>query len=153
MRRTLLLSLALLLAAPATFAQSGAQSPAQPPHAWLFGTWTGGLFPPPPSISSQACFSQPVVIFTRDLVLRATLTQQTLAQREIETVRNTAQGAEFRFTTTGVLPPMFGGDASGRVGFGCDSPDLLRVQRRGENEITFPGCSEFPYPLVRCHTH
>jgi hypothetical protein len=24
------------------------------------------------------------------------------------------------------------------------------VQRRGENEISFPGCPEFPYPLVRC---
>jgi len=36
------------------------------------------------------------------------------------------------------------------VGFGCPSPDVLHVQRRGENEISFPGCNDFPYPLVRC---
>jgi hypothetical protein len=36
------------------------------------------------------------------------------------------------------------------VGFGCISPDVLRVQRRTENEITFPDCKDFPYPLVRC---
>ena len=39
---------------------------------------------------------------------------------------------------------------AGEVGFGCEDPDLLHVQRRGENEISFPGCPEFPYPLVRC---
>jgi hypothetical protein len=147
MRRSLLLSLAsLLLAANAAVAQA----PAQPPHAWLFGTWTGGIFPPPPNASPQACFSQPVVIFTRDLVMRATLTEQTLSQREIETVRSSPSGAEFRFAVTGVAP-VFGG-AGPRTGFGCDSPDVLHVQRRGENEIAFPGCADFPYPLVRCHT-
>ena len=35
-------------------------------------------------------------------------------------------------------------------GFGCGSPDLLRVQKRGDDQIAFPHCSEFPYPLVRC---
>lgn len=149
MRRSLLLSLASLLL---TTQISSAQSPAQPPHAWLFGTWIGGLFPPPSNISSQVCFSQPVVIFTRDLVLRATLTEQTLSQREIETARTTPQGAEFRFSTAGTVPRMFGGAAAERIGFGCESPDLLHVQRRGENEISFPGCTEFPYPLVRCQT-
>lgn len=145
MRRTVLLSLAFLLAIP-TYP---AHSQAQPPHAWLFGTWTGGIFPVPSNVSSQACFSQPVVIFTRDLVLRAILTQQTLSQREIETARATPQGTEFRFAVTNAVPRMFGGEP-GRVGFGCDSPDLLVVQRRGENEISFPGCADFPYPLVRC---
>jgi hypothetical protein len=24
------------------------------------------------------------------------------------------------------------------------------VQRRSDNEISFPGCTDFPYPLVRC---
>ena len=70
---------------PAAQAQSGGS--AQPPHAYLFGTWTGGLFPVPANLSPQACLSQPVVIFTRDLVMRATLTEQTLIQREIETAR------------------------------------------------------------------
>ena len=50
---------------------------ALPPHALLFGTWTGGIFPVPPGMSQEACLSQPVVIFTRDLVMRATLTEQT----------------------------------------------------------------------------
>jgi hypothetical protein len=148
MRRAVLFTLACLLAVPAY----PAHSQTLPPHAWLFGTWTGGIFPVPSGMASQACFSQPVVIFTRDLVLRATLTQQTLSQREIETARATPQGTEFRFSVTGAVPRMFGGEAA-RVGFGCESPDVLLVQRRGENEISFPGCADFPYPLVRCQTH
>lgn len=152
MRRSVLLSLAMLLAASPTFAQSpAAPSPAQPPHAWLFGTWTGGIFPASANLAPQACFAQPVVIFTRDLVLRATLTEPTLAQREIETVRATPHGAEFRLAATAAVPRMFGGEA-GRIGFGCESPEVLHVQRRGENEISFPGCADFPYPLVRCQT-
>ena len=57
MRRLLQLSLAaLLLAGPSVpvFAQ------AQAPHAWLFGTWTGGVFPVPEAIPGAACFAQPV---------------------------------------------------------------------------------------------
>ena len=124
-----------------------------PPHSWLFGTWTGGIFPAPNGLSNQACLSQPVVIFTRDLVLRATITEQQLTQREIETVRSSPQGAEFRFAATGSGGSGLLGDGGGRAnGFGCASPDELRVQRRGENEIAFPGCADFPNPLVRCHT-
>jgi hypothetical protein len=147
MRRLLSLGLAgLLLAAPCSaFAQG------QPPHSWLFGTWTGGLFPPPAGASPVACLSQPVVIFTRDLVLRATLTEQELSQRVIETARSSPAGAEFRFAVTGTVPRVFGGSTA-RLGFGCESQDVLHVQRRGENEIAFPGCADFPYPLVRCHT-
>ncbi len=151
MRRTLLLSLAaLLLAAPAT---TFGQEAGQPPHAWLFGTWTGGIFPAPARMSPQACFSQPVVIFTRDLVMRATLTEQRLIQREVETARASPQGAEFRFAATRAAPGLLGGAPVGAVGFGCESPDVLHVQRRGENEISFPGCADFPNPLVRCQTH
>lgn len=146
MRRFVLLSLALLLAIPPNLAHSQAE----PPHAWLFGTWTGGLFPVPSRISTQACFSQPVVIFTRDLVMRATLTQATMVQRQIQTARAIPSGAEFRFSAPAETPRMFGGD-SPRVGFGCETPDMLTVQHRGENEISFPGCGDFPYPLVRCH--
>ena len=36
---------------------------------------------------------------------------------------------------------------------GCASgPDVLRVERRGPDEIAFPGCGEFPSPLKRCTT-
>ena len=157
MRRSAQLAavLSLALAAPLGGASAAkAQDPSLPPHAWLFGTWTGGIFPVPSGYSNQACLSQPVVIFTRDLVLRATLTEQELTQREIETARNSSQGAEFRFA---VAP---GGGSGGLLdngtghanGFGCSSPDELHVQRRGENEITFPGCTDFPNPLVRCQT-
>ena len=38
------------------------------------------------------------------------------------------------------------------VGFGCTDANTLRVERRGENEIVFPNCSEFPSPLKRCTT-
>jgi hypothetical protein len=126
-----------------------------PPHAWLFGAWTGGLFPPPSTLGAQECLAMPVVIFTRDIVMRAVITDQLYVQRLVETARVTPEGAEFRFAAP---PPTasagpFGlsqGGASNDVGFGCISPDVLRVQRRTENEITFPGCSDFPYPLVRC---
>ena len=71
------LSLALA-ASPGGASAATTQDPSLPPHAWLFGTWTGGIFPAPSGLSNQACLSQPVVIFTRDLVLRATLTEQEL---------------------------------------------------------------------------
>ena len=126
-----------------------------PPHAWLFGSWTGGLFPPPSAIGAQECLSMPVVIFTRDIVMRAVITDETYTQRLVETARVTAEGVEFRFTSA--APPAaqgpFGlssGAGPAAAGFGCSSPDVLRVQRRTENEISFPGCSDFPYPLVRC---
>ena len=137
--------LAVLLALPVT----EARSQNLPPHAWLFGTWTGGLFPVPERMSSQACFSQPVVIFTRDLVMRATLTQQELTQRLVETARATPGGTEFRFAAAAQLSSMFGA-AQGVVGFGCATPNELTVQRVSENEISFPGCADFAYPLVRC---
>lgn len=136
----------------ASLAPAHAQSPAQPPHSWLFGTWSGGLFPAPSGMSNQACLSQPIVIFTRDLVLRATITEQTLTQREVETVRAIPGGAEFRFAATAGGSTLLGTATGPAAGFGCDGPDVLRVQRRGENEISFPGCADFPNPLVRCQT-
>lgn len=136
-----------------SFGPSLAQQPANaPPHSFLFGTWTGGIFPPPSSMSLQACLGTPVVIFTRDVVMRATLTQQTLTQREIQTARAVPGGIEFRFTTPAIADSSLLGLAGAErlAGFGCESPELLHVQRRGENEIVFPGCAEFPNPLVRC---
>ncbi len=125
-----------------------------PPHAWLFGTWTGGLFPAPETLSAAACLSQPVVIFTRDLVLRATLVEQTLTERIIETANATPTSVEFRFAPGGIDAgaspnPNLPGGAS-QLGFGCQSDNVLHVLRRGPNEISFPGCKDFPNPLVRC---
>lgn len=124
-----------------------------PPHSWLFGAWIGGLFPPPSTISAQECLAQPVVIFTRDLAMRVVISDQYYSQRLVETARATATGVEFRFAPS--APPTsgpfgVGATNSGETGFGCENPDVLHVQRRGENEISFPGCPEFPYPLVRC---
>jgi hypothetical protein len=152
MRRIACLIVTLALSAP-LITPARAQGNL-PPHSWLFGAWIGGLFPPPSSISAQECLALPVVIFTRDIVLRATITDQLYTQRLVETARVTAEGAEFRFvrspeTAAGPfnLAPAAG---TNDVGFGCISPDILRVQRRTENEISFPGCADFPYPLVRC---
>ena len=45
----------------------------------------------------------------------------------------------------------FGGRLPPDIGFGCGgSPDVLRVQRRGPDEIAFPDCADFPSPLKRC---
>ena len=146
-------ALSLALAALPGGASAATQDARQPPHAWLFGTWTGGIFPVPSGLSSQACLSQPVVIFTRDLVLRATLTEQVLTQREIETARSSPQGTEFRFAAASGGGSGLLDSGVGRAnGFGCTSPDELHVQRRGENEIAFPGCADFPNPLIRCQT-
>jgi len=152
MRRTVLRLLAAI-ALMTSLAQAGQAQSSSPPHAWLFGTWTGGLFPAPTNITAEACLAQPVVIFTRDVVLRAVLTDQFYAQRAIETVRTTAKGAEFQFIPApgGSGNPLLGISApSDAVGFGCESSDVLHVERHGQNEITFPGCADFPNPLVRC---
>lgn len=146
----LAITCALLGALPCAL-PGAARAQGAPPHAWLFGTWTGGFFPVPSNISAEACLAQPVVIFTRDLVLRATLVTPTLAQREIETVRATPQGAEFRFTSSApIVSPLLGIGGPAAAGFGCATPDGLTVQRRSDNEILFPGCADFPNPLVRC---
>lgn len=146
---------ALLIAASLPAPRPAAAQGAQPPHAWLFGSWTGGLFPVPGAVRPEACFSQPTVIFTRDVVMRATITSQLFNQRLVATARATSNGTEFRFVAT---TPAAGGSNSllglsapqPQPGFGCESADVLHVVRHGENEITFPGCRDFPYPLVRC---
>jgi hypothetical protein len=148
--------LALLLAAIALPAQ--AQSPALPAHSWLFGTWIGGLYPPPVTLSAQECLAQPVVIFTRDLVLRATFTSDTYTQRRVETVRVIPTGAEFRLVEPLASTPagnaLFGDEAPAPlIGFGCETANILHVKRITETEISFPHCSDFPYPLIRCPSH
>ena len=142
---------------PRAHAPQGA-TPARggPPHAFLFGSWTGGLFPVPAgSLTAASCLATPTVIFTRDIVLRATVTDPVYLQRQIETVRTSPRGAEFRFISQGGGPAAstLGIEPAGSSGFGCDDPDVLHVERRSENEIAFTGCADFPNPLVRCPSH
>ena len=151
MRRfAILLTAILLLLAPAP--PRARAAPQLPPHAWLFGAWTGGLFPAPAQLTALACLAHPTVIFTQDLVLRATLTDFAYIQRQVETVRGAGQGVEFRLI--GATQPAAGAGLLGAAipapGFGCESPDALHVQRHSENEISFPGCADFPNPLIRC---
>ena len=130
-----------------------AQSSTGVPQAFLLGSWTGGLFPPPGMVSAEQCLMQPTVIFTRDLVLRASLIDQFYVQRLIETARGTGNGIEFRFsaaTAAAAASAAPGLGASVGTGFGCGDPDVLHVQRISPNEVRFPGCRDFPFPLIRC---
>ena len=154
MRRIAHLTATLALAALALAPLPAHAQSNLPPQAWLFGAWTGGLFPPPSNLGSQECLAQPVVIFTRDIVMRAVITDTQYTQRVVETARITGDGVEFRFAPPVAQAPdsPFGlpGQGSTTAGFGCPSADVLQVQRHSDNEITFPGCTDFPYPLVRC---
>ena len=49
------------------------------------------MFPPPVTLSTQECLAQPMVIFTRDVVMRAVMTTPAYAQRLIDTARATDQ--------------------------------------------------------------
>ena len=147
---------ALLAASPALLL-GAAPRPARraPPQAWLFGEWIGGLYPPPSTISAQECLAQPMVIFTRDIVMRAVITDQLYTQRLVETARVTAarRGVPLRPVAAGEPARPIRADTRqrpARSASAAKNPDVLHVQRRGENEISFPGCAEFPYPLVRC---
>ena len=137
-------------------ALGGLGSPAYaqaPPHAWLFGSWTGGSFPISGVVQAEACLSQPVVIFTADIVLRTTIADPVYIQRSIASARAMAGGTEFRFQPpsqpvgAGMLGAPGGG---GAVGFGCPDPNWLGVKKLGENIIEFPGCTDYPFPLRRC---
>ncbi|MES2712228.1 MAG: hypothetical protein V4653_11640 [Pseudomonadota bacterium] len=137
-------ALALPLLAGGAVAQTGAT-----PHEWLYGSWTGGLFPANDT-TSAACFAQPTVIFTRDVVMRTGIIDVGYRQRAIETVAGAANGVEFR-----LVPAAPSGTLSSRlppdIGFNCaGNPNTLTVERRGPNEIAFPGCTDFPLTLRRC---
>jgi hypothetical protein len=142
MRRFLTLaSLALALAVPGAVAQQ-----ASAPHEWLFGAWTGGAFPPADN-SNPRCLGQPTVLFTRDVVMRATPFDFAYRQRLIETVAARENGVEFRLTPV----PVPGGRVPADFAFGCQGgPDVLLVERRGADEIVLPNCEEMPFPLRRC---
>lgn len=129
---------------------------AAPPHAWLFGEWTGGLFPAPPHPTAESCRAHPTVVFMQDVVLRATLTDVSYVQRVVATARNAGERTDFTFAA---LPPaasgtdpLTGQPVAAAGGFGCAGPDELHVERRNANVIVFPGCADFPNPLVRCPT-
>ncbi len=141
-------ALRLILAAPVLATPALAQAQAVP-HAWLFGSWTGGMYPAADTIGPR-CTAQPTVIFTRDVVLRSGLLDPAYRQRIIETVVTRDDGATFRFSP--VVPP--GGGAARLppdIAFGCPAgPDVLEVRRIGPDEIFFPDCRDFPSPLRRC---
>ena len=127
------------------------QQQQQPPQTFLLGEWTGGLFPPPTVISASQCLAQPTVIFTQDAVMRASFTEEFYTQRLVETVRGTGNGVVFRFSAASPSQsPSLTGLGGVDPGFGCDSPDELHVERMGPNQISFPNCKDFPFPLVRC---
>lgn len=136
-----------------------AQSAGGYPHGFLFGAWVGGIFPAPTTLNARECQANPTLIFTKDVVLRANPFDAAYSQSLVETVRDTGGGVEFRLVRVGAAPASARGpfstgpDLAAGHDFGCGSPTILRVQRRGENEISFPGCTEFPYPLVRCPGH
>jgi hypothetical protein len=158
MRHTVIRLVTLAIGMVALSFPGVAQSQKELPHAWLFGAWIGGLYPPPVTLSTQECLAEPVVIFTRDLVLRSTITSETYVQRRIDTALATANGTEIHLIhPLGATPAgaaVFGdqGDPA-PIGFGCETQDVLHVQRVGTNEISFPHCTEFPYPLIRCVPH
>ena len=159
MRRWLAILCALLPAAGAHAQTSatpapGAGQPSPPaaaaPHDFLMGAWTGGLFPAADN-QGAACFGQPTVVFTRDVVIRVSLLDVAYRQRLVETAQATPDGVEFRLVPAQASVPAVGGRLPPDVGFGCgDDPNALRVVRTGPDEITFPNCAEFPSPLRRC---
>jgi hypothetical protein len=145
MRRAMLLAATML-----ALGGSGMAQQAGPPHAWVFGSWTGGIFPAGET-DGPRCTGQPVVIFTRDVVLRASPLDVVYRQRLVETVTAEPEALEFRFTPVQPQSTPFGMRLPPDSGFGCPGgPNALRVERRGPNEIVFPNCAEFPSPLRRC---
>lgn len=147
------IGMALLLALLGSTSATHSQPTGAPPQAFLLGAWTGGLFPAPSALSAQQCLAQPSVIFTRDVVMRATYTDAFYVQRLIETARGTGNGIDFQFSPSAAqaAAPGLSGFTGGNVtGFGCENTDVLHVQRITANQIRFPGCTDFPFPLVRC---
>lgn len=166
--RVLLLALALSLPAavaeaqpapapaPQSTAQPAPQSTAQParqgpPHAWAMGVWTGGVFPAGDT-EGPACYANATVIVLRDVVLRVSSLDVAYRQRLIETVATTPTGQlEFRLVPPAPVGSAFGARIPPDIGFSCEGgPNILRIERQGPNEISFPDCREFPSPLKRC---
>ena len=137
MRRIACLIVTLALAALSTVPARAQGN--LPPHSWLFGAWTGGIFPPPSTLSAQECLAMPVVIFTRDIVMRAVITDQLYTQRLVETARVTPEGVEFRLTrppsaapagpfslSPAAAPTMWASAASARTSCACSAAPRTR---------------------------
>jgi len=151
--RRITFAISLVSAVVAGTLPSHSQGTGGPPQGFLLGAWTGGLFPAPSVLSTQQCLAQPTVIFTRDVVMRATYTDAFYVQRLVETARGTGNGVDFEFSPSAspaAAPGLPGFTGGGTTGFGCESNDVLHVQRITANQIRFPGCRDFPFPLVRC---
>ncbi|TCI00016.1 hypothetical protein EJV46_04990 [Roseococcus sp. SYP-B2431] len=145
-RRSLLPLMSGLLAAPSLALPQAARAQTRqgPPHEWMFGGWTGGIFPATET-QGPACFGNVTVIVTRDIVMRVSSLDVAFRQRAIETVAIIPDGLEFRFV------PTPGRAAVPESGFGCDNnPNILRVRRVSDDEVLFTDCREFPSPLKRC---
>ncbi len=153
MWRKTLAALALIAPLAVASSQGDAQGSGQPapPHAFLYGVWTGGIFPATET-EGPTCFGQATVIVTRDVIMRVSVLDVPYRQRLIETVAATADGVEFRLAPAGASIAPLGGRLPPDSAFGCANPNNLRVERRGANEIVFPNCGEFPSPLRRCTT-
>ena len=146
MRRWVLVAAAVL----ALGGDGSAQPRGEPPHSWVFGSWTGGIFPATETRGAR-CLGQPTVIFTRDVVMRASALDVEYRQRAIETVAAEPESLEIRFVPATPQATPFGPRLPPDIGFGCPGgPNSLRVVRRGPDEIAFPDCVEFPSPLKRC---
>ncbi len=140
--------LAALAPHPASHAASAARG-AQPPHAWLFGTWAGGILPAPAHMSSTECLAHASFEVSQDIVMHSTLTHPAPIHNLIVSVRGTPDGTIFVLAPPSEKPAMIAG-VPVDLGFGCPHPNVLRVVRVGPNEIRFPDCTGFPSPLVRC---
>jgi hypothetical protein len=98
-----------------------------------------------------ACFAQPTVVFTADVVLRASLADVAYRQRLVETVSVSGNRFEFRLLPAAPVFGPLGARVPPDSGFGCPGgANVLRVERRSDNEIVFPDCAEFASPLQRC---
>ena len=131
--------------------RTGTRAGHLPPHAWLFGAWTGGIFPPPSTLSAQECLAMPVVIFTRDIVMRAVITDEHYAQRLVETARVTPEGVEFRLTPPLAAAPAgpFSLSPSGggrRCGLRLHQPGHPARAAPHRERDQLPGLRRFPLP-------
>ena len=150
MRQWVVMMVAAVALGGSVAPQVAAQPGGEPPHAWVFGSWTGGMFPPGETTGAR-CTGQPSVIFTRDVVMRASIFDVAYRQRLIETVSVGEDVLEFRFVAMSAQSGPLGARLPPDIGFGCATgPNGLRVERRGPNEIVFPNCAEFPSSLLRC---
>lgn len=120
-----------------------------PPHAWLFGTWAGGILPAPEHMTTAYCVAHATFEVGRDMVMHSTLTHPAPIQTLIVSVRGTPDGTIFALAPPSEKPAMIAG-VPVDLGFGCPHPNVLRVVRVGPNTIRFPDCTGFPSPLVRC---